>query len=110
MARPRQSKETPISLLTKELSQTIKTLAHVRRSVLDQLNIIEGQTKDANISIAQRLDIATKLMEIGTSLGNNTDKLAKFLMDKRVRSLDEESSPATSENQSTIKDIRNLLK
>jgi len=108
--RPEGSKETPQTLLARELKATVKTVGGIREIVESQVDrIAKAIAKTEGIPIADQIDMMVKLGELSQTLTKNAEMLAKYLMDKRVRNNTDDVEPAPAA-MSTSATLRNILK
>lgn len=107
--RPEGSKETPQTLLARELKATVKTVGGIREIVETQVDRIgKAIAKNETIPIADQIDMMVKLGELSQTLTKNAEMLAKYLMDKRVRNNTDDVEAAAPSVPSSA--LRNLLK
>lgn len=101
-SRPHDTKETPNSILTSELKATVKAMGYIRIAVKRQLEYINQILKKDDYPIESRLKIMTDLAVISQSLAKNADTLSKYLMDKRVRNVEDTETETKSQSNSIL--------
>jgi len=91
MAQLGRPKETPLSLLERDLSQTLRLHKEIRELIQEQI----GQLREVLgtvIPIRERLEILAALTSMSESLTKSTQQSAKFVMTEDNRN--EESGEA----------------
>lgn len=102
-------KENAVTLLDRELRQTIKTMTNMRVMVEHQISVCIKQLSKPDVPISARLETINQLSTIMTGLAKNVETLSKYTLGqaKQRDRKDDDEQPIKS---SMREDIANLLK
>ncbi len=109
--RPVGSTETPLTVLSRELRMTVKTIQDIREMMAGQIRMIETHLlTNPELSIITRLEALERLGMIMTTLTKNVEILGKYSVGdaSRRKGPDDGNEPA-AESRPTSSIVTKLL-
>lgn len=102
-------KENAVTLLDRELRQTIKTMTNIRVMIEQQVVVCNKALAKPDMDISSRLEVLNQLSQIITGLAKNVETLSKYTLGQAKQRTREEDDTAPTKSH-LRDDLASLLK